>query len=105
MTPAVIVFSGCSLWRGSNVKNPDRPHEIELRATDVDVRAVLDAAQGKVHGNEIAHVFVRTPNGSLGCGAEISADLRRRLIQLDATPLEQDIKEPSCVTEWTVQFI
>ncbi|GAB5463245.1 MAG: hypothetical protein HoeaKO_33360 [Hoeflea alexandrii] len=52
-TVAVAVTSRFMLPGIANIKDADGPHEIELRSTDIDVRAILNAPEGSVGGNDI----------------------------------------------------
>jgi len=48
---AVTVTTGFMLPRVANIKDPDRPHEVELRSADIDVRAILNEPEGPVGWN------------------------------------------------------
>jgi len=50
---AVTVTTRFVLPRIANIKDTDGPHEIELWSADIDVRAVLNEAEGPVGGKEI----------------------------------------------------
>jgi hypothetical protein len=60
---AVAVSPGFVLPCITNIKDADRPHEIELRSADVDVCTILNEAQGKIHGDELIQGLVHAQYG------------------------------------------
>ena len=52
---AVTVTTGFVLPRIANIKDADRPDEVEFRSADIDVRAILNEPECLVGGNEIVY--------------------------------------------------
>lgn len=50
---AIPIAPGLVLSCIPDIEHANGPHEIELRSTDIDVRAVLNEPEGPVGGNEI----------------------------------------------------
>ena len=61
-TVAVAVTSRFVLPRIPDIKDADGPHEIEFRAADIDVRAVLNEPESPVRGNKEIWGFWNAPS-------------------------------------------
>ena len=52
---AVTIAPGLVLSCVPDIKNTDGSYKIELRAADIDIRAVLNETEGPVGGNELVN--------------------------------------------------
>lgn len=104
-TFAIALSTGFVLACQTHIKNPNRPHEIEFRSTDVDIRAITNVTQCKIRCGKIVSDLVGAPNGIRRCSAESVAGHWKRLVRLDVDTFEQDVKEPLCLIGLAVQLI
>lgn len=93
---AVVISSGLVLPRIANVKDADGSNEIELRAADIDVCAILNEPEGGVGGNEVFTNIWEAPSSLDWLSNVCGADRWKGLSRSRAVGLQERFEDSGC---------